>query len=245
MKKVFAIADIRLPDEQRIKLTELGFTPVLLPPSEKLGAAVASHPDMLLFIGEDRIITEGDYYLQNRALLDSLSLRTKRRIIISKSKFKKDYPSDAGFNAGKAGDMLFIKSDTAAKEILEYAELCGLSVISTKQGYPACTVLYLGENFAITSDKGMAKLMENQGVLTTFIDNSSVISLPPHEYGFIGGCAGIYKDTVYFTGNIEAHPCCEAIEKAISEAGFKFVSLGTCDLLFDLGGLRFIEEAID
>ena len=245
MRKKFVIADIRLPDEQKDKLISLGFTPILLPPSEKLGEAVASHPDMLMLFTEDALITERDYYESNRELIDSITDLSRRELILSDAEFKKEYPNDAIFNVGICGKQLFMKTDTAAKEIAEYRESRGYTAVSTKQGYPACTVLFLDGNHAITSDRGMAKILEKSGVLTTIIDNSPTISLPPHEYGFIGGCAGIYRGTVYFTGNLDAHPDCDKIKQALTDAKLNYTSLSKGELLFDLGGLRFFDEAID
>ena len=245
MKRIFVIADERLPSEQREKLLEFGFTPILLPPSEKLSSAVASHPDMLMFLTKDTLITERDYYGQNANIINEITGLCKMRTVISSTLFEKEYPNDAIFNAGVTSDKVFIKTDSIAKEVIDYANSASLTLVAVKQGYPACTVLFLGDKFAVTSDKGMAKILEKSEISTTIIDNSPKILLPPYEYGFIGGCAGIYRDTVYFTGNLDAHPDKKKIKSAISKAGFKYISLGTGESLFDLGGLRFLEEAVD
>lgn len=243
--RTFVIADGRLPEEQVLKLTELGFTPVLLPPSPRLGSAVASHADMLMLFDGDVLITEREYYRSNSGLIDDIISHSGAELILSDAAFESEYPKDAIFNACLAHDKIFVKSDSIAQEILSYARARGLKVVSTKQGYPACTALILSKNLAITSDIGMAKSLEKEGILTTIIDNTSKILLPPHEYGFIGGCAGIYRDTVYFTGDINAHPDSKKIKATISDAGLKCVSLACGELLLDVGGLRFFDEAID
>ena len=243
--RTFVIADCRLPKSQIDRLTELGFTPVLLPPSPRLGSAVASHTDMLMLFDGEVLITESEYYRSNKELIDGIISHSGAELILSDTAFESEYPKDAIFNACLTKDKIFLKSDSIAKEILSYSEARGLKAVSTKQGYPACTALILNESAAITSDRGMAKTLEKEGFLTTIIDNTPNIYLPPHEYGFIGGCAGVYRDTVYFTGNVDAHPEAEAIKGAIADAGLRCVSLASGELLFDVGGLRFFDEAID
>ena len=88
----------------------------------------------------------------------------------------------------------------------------------------------------------MARVLEGTGIKVTLISDSEIIKLPPYKNGFIGGCAGRYKDTVYFIGNLDAHPECEIIREAISKAGLTPVSLlPESDCLFDLGGLLFFD----
>ena len=113
----------------------------------------------------------------------------------------------------------------------------GYETVHVKQGYPACTVLRLNESAAITSDRGMARAMSDRGIRVTLID-SGYFSLPPHEYGFIGGSAGTDGNSVYFTGRIDAHPDYEKIIRAIESEGMKAVSLSS-DVPVDVGGILF------
>ena len=61
------------------------------------------------------------------------------------------------------------------------------------------------------------------------------ITLPPHEYGFIGGASGVYEKTVYFFGDVRLHPDFDKIKKAIEEEGFDWISLSD-EPLADVGG---------
>ncbi len=239
------ITDSRLPSAAQDALRRMGFSVFTLPKDNRLQDALCSHTDMLLFRYGDSVITEGEYYRQNKALLDKIADCTGASFITCKKNFLSIYPSDAILNALVIGDRLFIKSDTAAEEITELCKSAGLKIYTSRQGYPACTVLPLGKAAAITADRGMAGVLETAGVRVTLISDSEKILLPPYEYGFIGGCAGVYRDTVYFIGNLDAHPDSEAIKRAINEVGMRYASLmPDSDSLFDLGGLLFFDERL-
>ena len=128
--------------------------------------------------------------------------------------------------------MLFRSS--VSQKIKEMADRLGYEICHTNQGYPACTVLAFGNN-AITADKGVARLMESEGIKVTLIGNGG-ISLPPHEYGFIGGASGVVGDKVYFFGDLLSHPDGQLIGDKLREAGFTPISLSD-EPLRDLGGI--------
>lgn len=151
---------------------------------------------------------------------------------------KNEYPYDAIFNALTVKNYIFYKEDTVSAAIKEYAKSAGLTAIPTKQGYPACTTLAFG-GAAITADRGMARVMSDVGIKVTLIENGS-ISLPPYDYGFIGGAAGSVNKEVYFLGNLDSHPSCEIIKKAVFEEGYLPISLSD-EPLSDLGRILFID----
>jgi hypothetical protein len=113
----------------------------------------------------------------------------------------------------------------------------GFEIINVNQGYPACTVLKLSDSLAITADMGMKKALEKNGIEVYLIENGE-ISLPPYKYGFIGGCAGIHEDKIYFLGDPSLHPSYEIIKTGASKAGLEIVSLSD-EKLSDLGGIMF------
>jgi hypothetical protein len=66
--------------------------------------------------------------------------------------------------------------------------------------------------------------------------NDGGISLPPHQYGFIGGASGVVGNRVYFFGNLDLHPDAKIIGEAITSEGFIPVSLSD-EELSDFGGI--------
>lgn len=236
---ICALVDERIDDASERALTLRGFRVIRLPASKSLTAPIASHPDMLAFYYKNKIITSAEYcerapyvFSDLRELLPSVS------VSFTDESPEEKYPRDAIFNALPIGKYLFCKADTVSKSVLEYARDCGLEIVATRQGYPACTTLAFG-NSAITADPGMANALTAAGITVTVIKNGN-IELPPYDYGFIGGAAGVFKNTVYFLGNIDTHPDAESILAAIAAEGFSAVSLSDGPLR-DLGRIIFID----
>ena len=234
-----AIVDERISPQCERSLLIDGFTLIKVPPSRKLSPPIASHPDMLMFYHGESIISSADYcedasfvFADIREYSDSV------RFSFTSDIFSDKYPHDAIFNALVIKDKIFVKVDTISKAILDYAKKEDLKIVPVKQGYPACTTLAFGDS-AITADRGMKEALAREGINVTLIENGA-ISLPPYEYGFIGGCAGVYKNTVYFLGNIELHPDSEKIKTAIENAGYTVRSLSS-EPLSDLGRIIFID----
>jgi len=216
-----------------------GFDPILLPPDPCLGEAVASHPDTVLLKLGDEIFTTADYCdAAPYVFSDIRDAAPHIRINFTSDVRSSRYPEDCGMNALVMGRRIFARLDTLSGAIVKAAEDGGFELIHTSQGYPACTVLPLGERHAITADRGMARALSAHGVEVTLIREGH-IALPPHEYGFIGGASGVFDGRVYFLGDLNTHPDSELIKRAIFNAGYEPISLSD-EPLRDLGGIVFL-----
>lgn len=242
---LFALVDERIPKECERALSGYGFNVIKLPAEKKLPAAVASHTDMLIFRHNDTIIISQGYAEKNRELIESVKDAVKGlKIIFSQDVHGDVYPRDAIFNCLSIGNKLFGRPDALSDTVKEYTDKAGLELIAVKQGYPACTTLAIPEKFAVTSDRGMARALQSNGIDVLIISESERICLPPYKCGFIGGASGIFGKTVYFLGNLKSHPDGEMIENALKERGYTSVSLDPeADSLFDLGGIFFFGSA--
>lgn len=232
------IVDQRISDECERSLCKEGFYLIKLPADPDLGVAIQSHPDTVMFYAEGEIITTADYC--DRAAYVFSDLREfcpNVKIHFTADRRSSKYPHDCIMNALIIGKRIFCKSDSVSKAIINLAMMHGYEICHVNQGYPACTVLSFG-NSAITADKGMASLLTQYGIKVTLI-NQGHISLPPHEYGFIGGASAVYGKKIYFFGDISAHPDCEIIRKAIEDEGFTPISLSK-EGLSDLGSIIFL-----
>ena len=237
---MIALVDTRLGETEERALMLHGARVIRLPASKRLSEAVCSHPDILIFYNDGEIITSADYIEENPyALTDAYEWVYGLKVTCTDDAFDPKYPRDAIFNALVHAGYIFYKEDTVSHAVKEYAKRRGLKPIAVKQGYPACTTLAFG-NAAITSDRGMARALLQCGIKVTLIENGD-IALPPHEYGFIGGASGVYKDKVYFIGNLSSHRDGERIKKAILDEGYTPVSLSRAPLR-DLGRIIFIDE---
>lgn len=237
MQRTLAITDCRIPEECKARLTELGFDVLRLPPHRALESATASHTDMLLFKLRDTIVTAADYYENEKVFFARLKeLRPHLRITPANEAQSEKYPHDCILNALYLNERIYCKTDTVSGAIKELARRYGIPLVHVKQGYPACTVLK-AKDTAITADVGMARVLSESGVNVTVIQKGG-ISLPPYEYGFIGGCSGYYDGVVYFYGDPLSHPDGERIVNALKARGLRYEALYRGKLL-DLGGILF------
>ena len=235
-----ALVDERLCADIRERLSSLGYRVIAIPRCKRLPTATASHPDMLLFILGDTLFAEEEYLRENADIFDEISaLCPALRIKGLSLRLGATYPQDAPLNILRGGNTLYARRRSASEEILREALSLGMRVVDVNQGYPACTVLMLGDSHAITSDRGMAKLLTEEGVRVLLISDGDVL-LPPYEYGFIGGASGVVGDEVLFLGDINTHRDAGAIISFCREAGYTPVSLGDAPLS-DLGRILFID----
>ncbi len=238
------IVDERISKDMERALSLCGFNVLLLPHHPALGEAVRSHPDSLIFKHKNRIFTPAEYCdLAPHIFTDIREAYPNVSISFTADKLSPSYPLDTAMNALVIGERLFARTASLSPSILGYAEGCGLSVTDVKQGYPACSVLVLSEDAAITSDRGLARSMEKTGVRVTLIEQGH-IELAPHQYGFIGGASFVHGKEVYFFGNASLHPSYEEILSAAKAEGLSPVFLGSGPLR-DLGGAVLFDQGLE
>ena len=235
MKESFVLVDERISESCCNSLTKEGFTLIKLPAVPSLPSAIASHVDIIAFKLRDKIFFSKAYF---ETFFDVAPPLDAQNIHLTERCQGVNYPLDAIFNGLLMGDKLFCKADSFSEEIISEASSLGIKILPVKQGYPACTVLKISDNAAITADKGMAKALRSEGISVLLIENGS-ISLPPYEYGFIGGAGEAFKDKVYFFGNIKTHADADRIIKFTEENGKRAFSLSD-EPLADLGGMIFL-----
>ena len=234
------VTDERIPADSADKLRSLGFTVMLLPPYPALPDALASHTDMLIARLGNHIITQADYCDRSAYIFtDLLCLYPQLRVHFASDEVKKEYPHDAVMNVLSFADRLFCREDSVSGYIKSLAHALGYRTVNVKQGYPACTVLKLNEESAITADKGMARALRAEGIRVYEIKEGG-IALPPYEYGFIGGACGVHGGVCYFAGDLSTHPDAQAIRTALASEGITPISLGR-GRLTDVGGLFFFD----
>ena len=235
MKNIAVLVDERISKSCEDSLSRLGFKIIKLPRIDRLPSAIASHTDILAFKLFDKIFFSRAYFEANFDLLSPLG---RENVILTEENQGVNYPLNAIFNGLLVGNRLFCKKDSFSKEILSHSEAMGIKTVAVKQGYPACTALKISENAVITADVGMARTLSGEDVEVLLIENGG-ISLPPYEYGFIGGAAGSYADEIFFLGDIKSHKNADDIINFIEKNGKRAVSLSD-EPLSDLGGMIFI-----
>ena len=237
---MIAIVDCRISDASLKALKDLGLDTYLVPPSPSLQAAVASHTDMLMFIGFGRLFCHSSYYENNKEILDNLAKIGSLTLSVSNEKWSQDYPNDVLFNACIVGNKLICNKKTVSSNILSAASEHGYEIINVNQGYTKCSICPVSENAIITADKCIATTCEENGMDVLLISEGH-ISLPPYNFGFIGGTSGVCGDSVYFCGSLASHPDGDKITNFCIKHGKKAVSLSK-GVLEDVGSIFFIGE---
>ena len=237
---MIALIDCRANAQAVKALENRGFEVILMPPSPHLQAGIASHTDMLLFIGFGRLFCHTSYYEEHKELIDTVALKGNLTISISDEMWDEKYPSDVLFNACKIGNKVICNEKTVSQKILDIAkrEIC--EIVNVGQGYTKCSVCIVSENAIITSDKAIAKACKNSQMDTLLISEGH-ISLPPYSFGFIGGASGQCGDNVYFCGSLDMHPDGNRIRSFCEKHKKTAISLSYGELQ-DVGSIFFIGE---
>ncbi len=234
------LVDERISGTCRRALELQGFNVIPLPRHKNLPEAIASHPDTLLFYAYRELFVPAEYCdIAPYVFSEIRELHPNIKINFTDDILGEKYPEDAKMNAKQFGTKLFAKADSLSPAIKDFAKRRGLELVNVNQGYPACTTLALGCAAAISADAGVARVLKDEGIDVTLIQNGD-ISLPPYEYGFIGGASGVYKNKIFFLGDCKKHRNHVIIEMVIKSNGYTPISLSN-EPLCDLGGLVFIE----
>lgn len=217
---ISAKADNRIFDA----LAREGFEVKLLAPFSALSHPTDTHADMLLCAVGNVIFKHADYPLSGNF--------TDVQAPMSAS-----YPHDVLLNIAIVGNHAFCNKKHASSEILEYLEENGYTVHHVAQGYAHCSTCIVGDNAIITADEGIFATAISLGIDALKI-SAGHISLPPYDYGFIGGASGTTANAVYLCGSLKHHPDGDAIRTFITSHNKRVVEL--CDLpLTDVGGIVF------
>ena len=239
-KKMKALIDCRADSSLLISLIEHGFEPVLIPPAVYLQTGIASHTDMLIFIGFGRLFCHTLYYKSNKELIDSIAGHASLTVTISDEHTAESYPHDVLFNACLVGKRLICNKKTVSKLILCAAIENNYEIIDVHQGYTKCSICIVSDEAIVTADRSIAQACISAGIDVLTVSEGH-ISLPPYNFGFIGGTSGLYGDTVYFCGSLDKHPDADRIKAFCQTHGKKTIYLSD-DCLQDVGSLFFIGE---
>ena len=203
--------------------------------NKSLPNAVASHVDMNLCVIDDTV------FLPRENDVADLFSKFGYKVKFIRETLKNKYPYDVALNCKAIGKTVILNRETVSKDILEYCENEGKKIINVPQGYAACSTLALSETEFVTSDKGIYNELIKYGFNPLLI-KEGYIEIDEYDYGFIGGASGFYDDTLYFFGDITAHPDYQKIEQYLTENNVKYryfdVPLRDIGGIFDLKKIK-------
>ncbi|MBS3994842.1 MAG: hypothetical protein KGZ33_03530 [Alkaliphilus sp.] len=205
---VSVIMDSRISAKIENGLKGLGIETIKVPICKEVYSAISGHPDILIHhIERESIVVAPNIYTNFKNRLFDKELK----VIKGDSILSSNYPNNIAYNIGRVGKYAIHNLKYTDKVTLKLLEQNGISFIDVKQGYAKCSMCVVNDNAIITSDKGIAKALEKNGVDVLIISHGN-ISLPGLEYGFIGGASGlINKKLMAFTGSLRWHPEFEQI----------------------------------
>lgn len=212
------------------KLNDLGIKTIEILPDSRLPKPVNSHADLQMLHAGNNIVFSQKEHLFIGELQKEFNLAKVGADIGNK------YPNDVRLNCAFIGNKLICNTKTIAREILEFAESNGLTVIHVNQGYTKCSICVINENAIITDDKSVFTAAGNFFNDVLFVSKGS-IGLNGYNYGFIGGCCGkIDKDKIVFNGRIESHADYKKIIDFLQRNNVECVELHN-ERLIDVGGI--------
>ncbi len=140
------------------------------------------------------------------------------------------YPADAALDAAVCGRFLIHNTAITDPGLLAAArDHIGpkLELINVRQGYTKCNLAVVDDSHVITEDAGIARALEarfgagpdrSPGIVCLLI-RPGFVALPGYSRGFIGGACGLAGGTLWFNGDIAAHPDRLAIEAFAASRG--------------------------
>lgn len=236
---VLSLVDCRLSEKCRIALRDYGFFVIPLPSFPILEESIQSHPDTLMCKIGDKLFAHEKYReIAEKEFSLIKNHRSELELIFTDEEMRRDYPHDILFNCARVGKNLFGRLEFLSLFVRKEAESLGYKLNNVRQGYSACSTLVIDEKSIITSDVSIFRAATGEGIDALLIESGS-ISLPLHDYGFIGGASAVYGENVFFFGNIATHPNAKEIRAFIEERHKRVVCLSD-EGLSDFGSAIFI-----
>lgn len=233
----YAVVDCRIDKKTENALGNYAESILKLPPFSRLSPAVASHPDMLIWVYGKALITFEEYYLENRDLFALLEAEGYE-IITDGCNVSPEYPHDIPLNCAVVGANILANKKAVSSRIKKLAEAEHLRLLHTNQGYAKCSTCIVSDNAIITADASIEAVASSVGIDVLRVESGHV-ALSGYNYGFIGGASGVAGDNVLFTGNLGKHPNADSISKFCARHGKRAISL-TSEPLYDYGTVIFV-----
>lgn len=158
------------------------------------------------------------------------------RPILTARPLEAKYPCNVGLNVLICGSVLFARLDAVADELLRFTQQHGLRLHHVRQGYAGCASALVNERALMTSDVGIAKAADQEGIDCLLLTPGHILC-DGFDTGFIGGCCGkLAPDILAFAGDPSRHPDGKRMEGFCRRHGVTILPL-TDGELCDIGGI--------
>ncbi len=222
------LADKRLPLPAKNALMQ-SFRLTLLPSDPGVYKSISGHPDIFMCMSNDSIVVSPGL---DQLIVERIA-NQGYRIVKGFNLPGKTYPASACYNAIVTDNYLIHNSKITDQAIIETFKL--KMQIHVNQGYTRCNLLPLNNETFITSDRGIEKVLLNEGLQVLFVDPSPVV-LKGQKHGFFPGCCGTLGNQVLIAGSLKYHPQQEEIVSFIASLGMSVKELFDGKLM-DVGSI--------
>jgi hypothetical protein len=229
-----AVVDGRIDQELELGLMKRGIRIIKTKKCKNVYDAISYHPDIMIHhLGGNRIIyapgTDENFLKE----LQSYGFQ----LVSGSTVLQCNYPFDVAYNVARIGNFAFHNlkyTDTVLRNELDKE---GVTCIDVKQGYSKCSISVVDKSSIITSDIGIFKAAEKEGIEALLIEPDENILLPGLISGFIGGSTAILdKNTWVTTGILSFLKSSKKISTFLQNKGVKFHSLSTHHII-DIGSI--------
>ncbi len=225
-------------------LTEIfgeGFRIFRVPEDRQIPYPVRCHPDMIFTVIGDALVVPSAYYGDHPDLIDEISARTGKEIILSRDMREARYPYDTGLNTAVGDGFIILRKSSCSPAVTELAAKLGMRVIDVNQGYAGCSCI-VADSLVITSDPGIYSALASAGIRAEYVDNEG-IRLPGYDRGFIGGAGGYACGRLFLFGSCGSFSGGAKLTQICRHKGITIAEIpcpGSGDVITDFGGLKFI-----
>jgi hypothetical protein len=230
---LIAIVDKRIPLEAKVALQKR-FLLFELESKDIVYPAISGHPDIFIYSSDGTVVIAPN----SPQSLILFFERNSIPFIFGEKEVGFFHPETSHFNAISTSNYLIHNSnftDTTIKKISGQKEW-----INVQQSYTRCNVISLKNDVFITSDKGIYTTLTKKNISTFLLTPKSIV-LEGFEYGFIGGCAGVLNQEIYFIGNLDYYVEGVRLRKIIKQQKYQLIELYDGPL-FDGGGIIFVKQ---
>ncbi len=226
------ITDKRIPPQAKEKLSDYG--EIINFSTEGITyESISGHPDIFFCQVDNQLIVAPNLPEVYKNTLNKNTIP----FIEGEMPIEKKYPGTSRYNIVATENYLihnFRYTDSVITDIGDDLEL-----IHSGQGYTRCNLLPLRDNYFITSDQGINRVLNGFKLTTFYVEPESII-LPGMKHGFFGGACGIYEDKVFIIGNLSNLKNGKELEAYINKLDYQIIELYDGPL-FDGGSIFFIK----
>lgn len=212
------IIDSRIRDVEYNYLSKL-FNVIKLPLSNDVYEEISGHSDIFYTKINNQVIVA-----PNAEIME-------QHFILGKEKVGKEYPKDVLYNVCQIGNKI-IGSKYTDKSIKPD--------IIVKQGYVKCSIAVTSDNSCITSDKGIAKVLESNNIDVLYIEENNINLLKKDATastmkGFIGGASFIFDNKFVLFGDSNNLSNKDKLIQHLDKYNLELVDFKGLDI-YDYGG---------